>query len=621
MGIIFVLTQIMLFVSFILIKKTDKKINILGFISLSIGLLFCYNAFVTYVLTFFTIPSTLPILSIINFTISVFFIVNICRKKEIQSFEFHKIDCLYIGILGLVVIGLAYFNFGFPFNIKYETGDPSVHYLTSEMFSETDSLLSAKKETDEVYGTLGFRKTVSYVNSGLIMECFDGVIESFNYYNIFIIFGTAVLFITAAAMYTTISNFATDWKLRLLAFIISVLYTIGYPLNSYLFGFEYLSMSLFIICLIFDMVYYFENKDLKIGYIIAMFGLLNFGLFHSYYMFVPFAYPALWIYFCVYSKKKDKKILTKRNIILLTTTLLIPFTLGFIYYMVPSIYGVIINSGINTDNIMKTSESLVSGGIATKGYIYVNLYSNALLLLPISIFVALMKTKENMFQLLCFAFCALFIELLVFGWMADKVSMYYLQKNYYALWFILFYLNYKGLVEIYKKHPKIVIELIVFYIILIVMNLAFVQNKIEPTVGNPYERITSVTEVYGVNKTILFSKPVDLYTDEIEIVKYFNDNISHEYKTEVVGNTEQCFWFYTLTRYINNKEGLYTNWGQRGLEEKYIALPKDILEADYIVYFNRAYSYSVLKEKVENARNAGEVIFENEAGGIIKCNY
>ena len=621
MGIVFALTQIILLVSFILIKKTDKKINILGFASISIGLLFCYNTFITYILTFFTIPCSLPILSIINFTISIIFIVVMCRKKEIQSFEFNKIDCLYIVILGIVVIALAYSNFGFPFNIKYETGDPSVHYLTSEMYSEEDNLLSSKKEVDEIYGNLGFRKPVSYVNSGLIMECFDGVIESFEYYNIFIIFGTAVLFITAVAMYTTISNFATDWKMRLLAFVLSLLYTIGYPLNSYLFGFEYLSMSLLILCLLFEMIYYFENKELKFGYIIAMFGLLNFGIFHSYYMFVPFIYPALWIYFCIHSKKKDKKILTKRNIILLTTTLLVPFGLGFIYYMVPNIYGVIINSGLNTENLMKTSDSLINGGLPTKGYIYVNLYSNALLLLPIPIFVALMKTKENMFQLLCFAFCALFIELLVFGWITDKVSMYYLQKNYYALWFVLFYLNYKGLVEIYKKHPKIVLELIVFYIILIIMNWAFVENKIEPIEGNPNERITSVTEVYGVNKTILFSKPVDLYTDELEIVKYFNDNISHEYKTEIVGNTEQCFWFYTLTRYINNKEELYTSKGQRGLEEKYMALPKDILEADYIVYFNRAYSYSVLKEKVENARNAGEVIFENESGGIIKCNY
>ncbi len=77
MGIVFALSEILLIISFILIKKTEKKINILSFISLTIGLLFCYNAFISYVLTFFTIPSTLVNLSIINVRyISYIFYVN-----------------------------------------------------------------------------------------------------------------------------------------------------------------------------------------------------------------------------------------------------------------------------------------------------------------------------------------------------------------------------------------------------------------------------------------------------------------------------------------------------------------------------------------------------------------
>lgn len=615
MGIIYALTVLILFISFILIKKTDKKLNILGFTAITIGVLFCYNTFVCYVLTFFVIPVTLLNLSIINLAISVILIFLIIRKKQIQAYEIHKIDILYILLLLASVLIVSYLNFGFPFNIKYETGDPSVHYLTADMFSENESLLITNK--DEVYNNFTTRKTVSYVNSGLIMKCFNGVIDSYYNYNIFICFGIFVLFITAWAMYTTISAFSIDNKTRFLAVIVSLIYTMGYPLNSFLFGFEYLSMGILLICLIFDMVHYFKVKELKMVYIITIFALLNFGVFSAYYMFVPFLYPALWLYFCIDSYEKDKSIFTKKNILLLVTTLLIPFFLGIIYFIIPSIYGVIINSTIDAKTMLNYSSSLVGRGLATYGYIYVNLYSNMLLLLPMAIYFIVKKWKENKFAIMNMIFCIAFIELMLVGFLFGKVSIYYLTKNYFALWFILFYLNYKGLVELYKKHPKVSFGLVGFYSILIVLNLLFVDTTLENRELNENERPTTVVEVFGANKTIIKDKKTDLYLGELEILKYFEDNISYDKKTEVVGNMEQGYWAYTLTRYVNNKDNAITWHGQSGLTKKMIQLRSGIKDADYIIYFNRTNRYKILKDEIHEL---GTTIFENEYGGIVKCN-
>lgn len=615
MGIIYALTVIILFVSCILIKKTDKKLNILSFIAISIGVLFCYNTFVCYILTFFTIPVTLLNLSIINLVISMVLVFCIIRKKKIQAYEIHKIDILYIFLLLIAVLIVSYLNFGFPFNIKYETGDPSVHYLTSDMFSENDSLLITDK--DEVYGSFAVRKTVSYVNSGLIMKCFSNVIDSYYNYNIFICFGIFVLFITAWAMYTTISSFAIDRKTRFLAFAVSLIYTMGYPLNSFLFGFEYLSMGILLICLIFDMVWYFKIKELKTVYIVLIFALLNFGVFSAYYMFVPFLYPALWLYFCIHSYEKDKSIFTKKNILLLVTTLLIPFFLGLIYHIIPGIYGVIINSAIDAESVLNYSSRLVGQGLATYGYIYVNLYSNMLLLLPMAIYLIVKKWKENKFSIMNMIFCIAFIELMLVGFLFGKVSIYYLSKNYFALWFILFYLNYKGLVELYKKHPKVSFGLVGFYSLLIILNLLFVNTTLENRELNENERPTTVVEVFGANKTIIKDKKTDLYLGELEILKYFVDNISYDKKTEVVGDLEQGYWTYTLTRYVSNKDNKITGHGQSGLTKKMLQLRKGIKDADYIIYFNRTNRYKILKDEINEL---GNVIFENEYGGIVKVN-
>lgn len=614
MQIIYILSLIILTISFILIKKTDKKLNILSFLNITIGVIFCYNTFISYVLTFFLIPVTLTSLSIINIVFSIILIALMLWKKQIQKYEIKKIDILYIAILGIAVLIVTYLNFGFPFNIKYETGDPSVHYLTSEMFAENDSLLITDK--DEAYGSFATRKTVSYVNSGLIMKCLDGIIDPFYNYNIFIIFGIFVLFITASSMYTTISTFAIDKKTRFLAFVVSLIYTMGYPLNSFLFGFEYLSMGILLICLVFDMVYYFKNQQLKLVYTIMIFALLNFGVFSAYYMFVPFLYPALWLYFCIHSYEKDKSIFTKKNIALLIVTLLLPFFLGFIYHIAPEIYGVIINQNLNAETMLNYSSYLAGRGIATYGYIYVNLYSNMLLLLPIPIYMLIRKWKDNKFAGMNMIFCIAFIELLLFGFSFGKVSIYYLSKNYFALWFILFYLNYKGLVEIYKKYPKVSFGIVGFYSILIILNLLFVDTTLENRELNPNERPTTVVEVFGANKTILKYKKTDFYKEELELLKYLKDNISYDNKVEIVGDMEQGYWAYTLTRYLNDKFQDYTRKGQNGLTLKMLNAKNDIEDADYIIYFNRTDYYKALQQRIHEL---GDIVFENNSGGIVKC--
>ena len=56
MEILYIASVIILLLSFILRKKSEKEIDIVSFICVSIVLLFCYNTFICYILTFFVIP-------------------------------------------------------------------------------------------------------------------------------------------------------------------------------------------------------------------------------------------------------------------------------------------------------------------------------------------------------------------------------------------------------------------------------------------------------------------------------------------------------------------------------------------------------------------------------------
>ena len=245
MGVIYLLSVLLLSVSFILIKKTEKKLDILSFLGITIVLIMGYNALLSYIFSFFNIPITLLSLSISNFVFSDIIIFIIYRKKQTQKYKFDKVNCICICIILLVTICVSLINFGFPFNIKYETGDPATHYYTSVVFAGQDRLLS--RNIDKVYEVFHGRKIASYVNSGILMKCLSGIVNEIDFYNIFIAFGIFILFMTGAVMYNTLEKFTKSMGGKILALIVSLIYVLGYPLNSFLFGFEYMSLGLLVI--------------------------------------------------------------------------------------------------------------------------------------------------------------------------------------------------------------------------------------------------------------------------------------------------------------------------------------------------------------------------------------
>jgi len=618
MGVIYLLSTAILLILFVLIKKTEKEINIISFLGISVVVLFCYNTFICYILTFFCIPITLFNLTLINLIFIAILVIKMLKSKQVQKYLFKKIDILYIFLIAIVVLIISYINFGFPFNVNYETGDPSVHYLTSVKFAESDCLLAAT-EGDEVYTGFNRRKTVSYVNSGLLMKCLCPSLDSIECYNVFVVFGIITFFLTGLTIYGALSNLAKKTEHRLWAFLVSLICILGYPLNSFLFGFEYLSMGLLIICAIIDLVYYYEKEMLNIKFFVPLMALLNFGLFSAYYMFIPFMYPALWVYFCINNYLKTKKIITTKLIVILLVTLLIPFILGYIYHLAPEIYSIFI-SGLIEDPLSYSSQVL-NETFANDGYIYVNLYSNMLLLLPLAIYLFIKRginktLKEDAFVGLAILFAVFFIEILLIGNKFGKVSMYYLSKNYFALWILLLYYNYKALIQLSENKINLSRIFIGWYIILMIVYTGFSNVKVAYYLGNPFETPFSVMEIFGANKTIMFDKPIEFNQKELEILKYAKNNLDYNKKIEIVEDEQPNYWAYVLLRYFNHEEltDMYEE-GQDKLNFKRFLLEKNINKVDYMIYFFKSEKYEELKDKLfVNS----EIIYENEAGGILK---
>ena len=307
---------------------------------------------------------------------------------------------------------------------------------------------------------------------------------------------------------------------------------------------------------ILNFIYYFENEEFKFLYYVIIFALLNFELFCAYYMFVPYVYSALWVYFCIYSKKNYKKIICKKNIVFLSVTLLLPFLLGFIYHITPGIYNIFNINVLNAiENAVERSSYLSGKGLAVDGYIYINFYSNFILFIPLVIYYIYNKRKERKlasFDIICFIFWGLFILLLILGIAWKKVSIYYTMKNYYILWMLMLYMNFISLMYIYEKNKKMPYILVFGYILLLIFSLIFIKVYVGPKEINKNENTMNFFEIYGFNKTTILERPEDFNLKEIDILKYAKENLDFEnYEIEVMGETEQMLWAYDFLRYVN----------------------------------------------------------------------
>lgn len=88
MNIIYIITSIVLILSYLLMKKEDKKYNIIHSIIISAIIFLTYNIFISTIMFFTYIKSTLLNLSILNIVFSIYPIHTIRKNKEIQKILF-----------------------------------------------------------------------------------------------------------------------------------------------------------------------------------------------------------------------------------------------------------------------------------------------------------------------------------------------------------------------------------------------------------------------------------------------------------------------------------------------------------------------------------------------------
>ena len=549
MKLFYAMGLLTLFFALLLLKKNNKKSNILISIVYASGILYFYNILISLVLTTINIKNTLFIYFIIYLlTAAILTFINYKKNKKIkyQKFYLDKKQLIVFIIILCTCLTLGFIRTNGFIETNYIVNDAATHHKMAKDYAHYQKLLYIKEYSDEFYN-FGHTMPGFYVDCGIFMQIMPT--STYVAYNIF---NTLILCLLSLTFYVTCLKIKKSDKNNIITLIITMLYTLAYPLNYFIYGFGYLGPGILACNLIFLTWYllddnYHQNKSLYI-----YLSLFNFGLFFTYYLFVPVVFfaQALYMIFNYMTQKYTFKELCKYAAI----SLIIPTIIGACFFLLANSN----QAGVET----------ITKGYKTEGYLYRNLWGNFILLIPLVVYSFITSIKNKKINLEIFLIVVLFAFLVFTLYLTaiQKISSYYYYKPYYLLWLI----SYIFIAKIISNKDK---QFTLFFRIsigFIITMIALSVWDIETTLylKNPnitFKKVsTDFVDIYQHNlnewKTVTSIsksdiKLIDSATKNKKKCGIKEKSSELPVKAEVIPKT----WFYSITDivpvYLKNDEG------------------------------------------------------------------
>lgn len=591
MTFFYVMSVILIISSFLVFKKTDKKLCLVSMIIYAIGLLFCYNTFIVYLVHLLKIKGSLLLFSLINYGIAgVILLISLFKEKKIQKYYFDKKRMAIIGCLCLLILIVGCCKYRGFNDISFDSVDAAVHFRHAQHFSRNMRFLTDENSQDMIFGSFGRVMPISYINCGLLFKVFEGV-ES---YKIFLYYNVGFFVLIAGIFIITILNLLDNEKKKYgHALMISLIYLLAFPLNNFSMGFCYFSLCIMVLNLLFLTILNFKNDmNKKILFKIMVIFLLTFSVFYGYYLFVPAIYLALGLYYIYLFKKQEinfKELLLYGGI-----TLIIPFVMGCLFFIIPWVS----SSGVE--------------GVTTLISLWGHCYDN---ITPIYLFmfgsvylifrnkVNKINGKDDIYLKISLYVLSGYIILFFIYYILAGADEYYLYKLFSGYWLMIIIYFLRDII----KYKKVIYTI---FIILCLVNILCYFNN------NKIFNILKKTNIYTWN-VFTFTDDRTMFTkDELEVLeesKNYKDECLQNNRFLIIGQRRKNMWFYVLTEMIpipQSVEGNYTEMYNYYIESF------DEWDRKYNSYRCAIYYNESGKKEVDLTKF--EVLYENKAGMIIK---
>lgn len=594
MNIIYILTSLALIISYLLLNKSEKKENLIHSVIISVILFLTYNIFITQVMFFVHLKSTLLNLAIVNIAFSAVFITKEIKTKTIQKYYINKLVIIAVIIILGLAITIVIMNYGTNIAVKHAVTDAATHYFASDDFYRYSTLFSRESSDTIKWLNTPYLMTGAYVNTGIFLKLFKGIIDETFLVKLYFIFDMFIWMLSGLLMYTALSTNFKNKKHQILALVLTIFYMLAYQLNSLFAGFSYLGVGLDIIIGIIIIM----KSEIKTNYKISSLFLLNLGIMFSYYYFAPVLFLAQLWYILATNKKQNIKIFSKQNIFEILIALVIPGLIGVIYFI-----------GYPLMQANNKAFDYV-GAIATDGFIYEDLIMNIfpyLLLSEVYIIYIAFKKKNTFIDKLLYL-TVIFTLLIYMLMRLEFVSSYYYYKIYYMLFLVLTVSSYEILKIFVDKGKNVTI---IVSGVLIIYSFGIFSAMI-------LDKNWFVFDIYLTNGEEIKDDYALIKDKEFYLFEYYNNNINTMQNDDTLfcktkGNTGRDRWVYSITKNGNNLTNALTN-DKITTVEKFMENSK----YHYFVLLKNDYGGEYDKVQDEVKRYNLKILIQNSAGMILE---
>lgn len=594
MNIIYILTSLALIISYLLLNKSEKKENLIHSVIISVILFLTYNIFITQIMFFVHLKSTLLNLAIVNIAFSAVFITKEIKTKTIQKYYINKLDIIAVIIILGLAITIVIMNYGTNIAVKHAVTDAATHYFASDDFYRYSTLFSRESSDTIKWLNTPYLMTGAYVNTGIFLKLFKGIIDETFLVKLYFIFDMFIWMLSGLLMYTALSTNFKNKKHQILALVLTIFYMLAYQLNSLFAGFSYLGVGLDIIIGIIIIM----KSEIKTNYKISSLFLLNLGIMFSYYYFAPVLFLSELWYIIVTNKKQNIKIFSKQNIFEILIALVIPGLIGVIYFI-----------GYPLMQANNKAFDYV-GAIATDGFIYEDLIMNIfpyLLLSEVYIIYIAFKKKNTFIDKLLYL-TVIFTLLIYMLMKLEFVSSYYYYKIYYMLFLVLTVSSYEILKIFVDKGKNVTI---IVSGVLIIYSFGIFSAMV-------LDKNWFVFDIYLTNGEEIKDDYALIKDKEFYLFEYYNNNINTMQNVDTLfcktkGNTGRDRWVYSITKNGNNLTNALTN-DKITTVEKFMENSK----YHYFVLLKNDYGGEYNKVQDEVKRYNLKILIQNSAGMILE---
>ena len=314
--------------------------------------------------------------------------------------------------------------------------------------------------------------------------------------------------------------------------------------------------------------------------------MISFSVFFSYYLFVPCIYLALGIYYIQMEKKGEIpfKMMLEYGIF----TLILPFCLGFFYFIFPTFF--------------ETKGGVVTA-VALDGYIYDNMtpsyffvFFSAYLVWHFS-----REEKKNTYFYFHLYLITFYIGIFFFLFLFKLSGEYYFHKLFYL--YSIFVILYLGIrLEGNKKY-------LYGFTCLILISMIFIRVMDDCS----FTKLLSKLNVYNWNSYSFNQNRTLIDEEELKLIEKsqkYEKICTYHHEFVNVGKKLRNYWFYAITD--NVPLANYDKKNPDGLNQENISLRWfNNLKHPCVVYF---YDGNI-KDPVMSHY---EILYQNQKGAILK---